>query len=146
MSKDVIISIKSTVSSPEPEDFEFVTTGLMTVHDGKFSISYKENEEYGMGTTQTLLEIEQSKVTVTRVGELSSRMVFERGQKHVSYYDTDAGAMTVGIITHGIDRTLSDSGGDLKIDYEVDINNAHSSENAFRMTVREMSGPDYGAN
>ena len=74
-----------------------------------------------------------------RFGETQTHMIFEEGQKHISYYDMGFGAFTVGVSTRSIDNSLGIHGGKLKIDYAMEINNAVASENAFYMDIRETN-------
>ena len=46
------------------------------------------------------------------------------------------GALTVGISTKSIDKSLSDLGGRMKIDYAMEINNAVAGESALCMDIR----------
>lgn len=139
MKKDVIITIKGLQNFEEAEDdgnVELVTSGSFYEKNGNYYIKYKESELTGLGNTTTTVKVEKNKVTVIRFGELETHMIFEEGQKHISYYDMGFGSLTVGISTRKIDKTLSEAGGKLKIDYSMEINNAVAGENALYMNIR----------
>ncbi len=139
MKKDVIITIKGLQSYEDQEDdsVELVTRGNFYQKDEDYYITYKESELTGLGSTTTTVKIEPERVTVLRFGDTRTHMIFEEGQKHISYYDTTAGALTVGISTRRIQKRLSDQGGRLMIDYAMEINNSLTGENAFDISVRE---------
>ncbi len=142
MKKDVIITIKGIQSFEEDNDgVELVTSGRFYEKGGNYYVSYKESELTGLGDTTTTMKIEENKITVMRFGELETHMIFEQGQKHISYYDMGFGSLTVGVSTKSIDKKLSPSGGKVKIDYSMEINNAVAGENAFYMDIREAN-PD----
>lgn len=140
MKKDVIITIKGLQNYEDQDDdsVELVTTGRFYQKEGNYYITYKESELTGLGSTTTTLKIENDRITVLRFGDTRTHMVFEEGQKHISYYDTGAGALTVGISTKRINKMLSEKGGRVMIDYSMEINNSLTGENAFDINVREV--------
>ena len=96
MKKDVLITIKGLQNYEDQEEdrVELVTRGSFYLKNDDYYITYKESELTGLGSTTTTVKIEPERVTVLRFGETRSHMVFEEGQKHISYYDTAAGALT----------------------------------------------------
>ncbi len=138
MKKDVIITIKGLQSFEDADNdsVELVTSGRFYEKNGNYYISYKESELTGLGNTTTTVKVEKNKVTVMRFGDLETHMIFEEGKKHISYYDMGFGALTVGISTKSINKSLSDLGGRMKIDYAMEINNAVAGESALCMDIR----------
>ena len=138
MKKDVIITIKGlqAFEDTDNDSVELVTSGRFYEKNGNYYISYKESELTGLGNTTTTVKVEKNKVTVIRFGDLETHMIFEEGKKHISYYDMGFGALTVGISTKSIDKSLSDLGGQMKIDYAMEINNAVAGESALCMDIR----------
>ena len=67
-------------------------------------------------------------------------MVFEEGRRHLSMYDTPYGALSVGINTRKMRAELDARGGNIEIDYAIEIDHAVAGENLFRINVREK-GP-----
>lgn len=140
MKKDVLITIKGlqNYDDQDEDSIELVTNGTYYKKDDDYYIVYKESEITGLGTTTTTVKIEPTRVTVIRFGDTQSHMIFEEGEKHVSYYDTGAGALTIGISTKQIHKTVSDSRATLMIDYSMEINNSVVGENAFNISVKEV--------
>ena len=141
MKKDVIITIRGlqTFEDSTDDSVELVTSGRFYEKNGNYYVSYKESELTGLGDTTTTVKIEKNKVTVMRFGELETHMIFEEGQKHISYYDMGFGSLTVGVSTRSIDKKLTDAGGSMKIDYAMEINNAVAGESALHMHIREVA-------
>ena len=139
MKKDVIITIKGlqNFEDVDSDSVELVTSGRFYQKGGNYYVSYKESELTGLGDTTTTMKIEDKKVTVMRFGETQTHMVFEEGQKHISYYDMGFGGFTIGVSTRSIDNGLTDAGGKMKIDYAMEVNNAVTGENAFFIDIRE---------
>ena len=143
MEKPVIISIRGVQSlEPGEEDvMELVTQGVLRQEEGEgFSLSYLESELTGLEGTLTTFQIERDRVTLLRVGEVNSQMVFEEGRRHLSMYDTPYGALSVGINTRKMRAELDARGGSIEIDYAIEIDHALAGQNLFRIHVREK-GP-----
>ena len=139
----MIISIRGVQSlEPGEEDvMELVTQGVLRQEEGEgFSLSYLESELTGLEGTLTTFQIERDRVTLLRVGEVNSQMVFEEGRRHLSMYDTPYGALSVGINTRKMRAELDARGGSIEIDYAIEIDHALAGQNLFRIHVREK-GP-----
>ena len=96
---------------------------------------YKESELTGMEGSTTTLKIENERVTMMRSGSYPSHMIFEKGKKHIGVFNTETGAMTVGISARDIQSQICDDGGSLTIDYAIEVDYILSGENLFRIDV-----------
>jgi len=144
MDKNVIISVKGT-QSPEDQDMnimELVTEGKYTKEDNAYYVTYNESEVTGMKGTTTTLKVMDGIVTLIRVGSVNSHFVFQQGQKHVSYYDTEYGAFTIGVLANAVDVRMDDSGGEIRVGYQIEIDNNNTGENDFFMSIREAGHAD----
>lgn len=138
MNDNVIISIKGKqVNENGPDEMELVTAGSLSRNEsGGFTVSYQETELTGLQGTTTVLSIDGPRVTLLREGTVNSQMVFEEGRRHLSMYETPYGSMSVGINTRRLKNTMGESGGDLEIDYAIEIDNLMVGRNFFSMNVR----------
>lgn len=136
---NVIISIKGSQSNGKATDeMELVTEGkLVRRGDDSYTISYEESELTGLEGTTTVLHIDGPRVTLLREGAFNSQMVFEAGRRHLSMYETPYGSLSVGIDTRRMKNTVTEGGGDLEIDYAIEIDNLLAGRNIFRMNVRK---------
>ena len=73
-----------------------------------------------------------------RFGSVNSQFIFEQGQKHLSYYDTTYGTFTLGVYANEVEVNVNDEGGEIKVDYQLEIDNNKSGENDFHMFIREV--------
>lgn len=142
MGKDVIISIKGTqkYENADQDVIELVTEGRLEREGGSYTLSYQESELTGLEGTLTTFQIEPERVTLLRVGEYNSQMVFEEGRRHMAMYNTPYGAMTVGVNTRHLLAELDDQGGDIEIDYAIEIDHAIAGRNIFQIKVKEAGG------
>ena len=140
MTDNVIISIKGKQLYAEgsPEEMELVTAGtLKRDGTGGYTVSYQETELTGLEGTTTRLYIRDGQVTLLREGSINSQMVFEEGRRHLSMYETPYGALSIGVNTRRMRSTLGEAGGDLEIDYAIEIDNLIAGQNLFRMNVKK---------
>ena len=140
MEKPVIISIRGVQSlEPGEEDvMELVTQGVLRQEEGEgFSLSYLESELTGLEGTLTTFQVEPDCITLLRMGEFNSQMVFQPGRRHFSMYDTPYGALSISVNTRKMRAALDDHGGQIEIDYAIEIDHAVAGENAFHIDVRE---------
>lgn len=144
MNKNVIISVKGTQSSPDsdPNILELVTEGKYYKKGESYFVTYRESEMTGMEGTTTTLKVSDGKVTLMRFGSVNSQFIFEEGQKHMSYYDTAYGAFTIGVLASKVDIDVNDEGGEIWVDYQLEIDNNNSGENDFYMLIREAGQMD----
>ena len=91
-----------------------------------------------MEGTQTRVVVTPEKVVVDRDGTVTSRMVFEPGVKHAFLYDTPVGSATMHMATRDLRQRFNEHGGQVEIDYVLDMEHAFASRNRFRLTVKEQ--------
>ena len=140
MTDNVIISIKGKqlYAESSPEEMELVTSGTLKRDGaGGYTVSYQESELTGLEGTTTRLHIRGGQVTLLREGSINSQMVFEEGRRHLSMYETPYGALSIGVNTKRMRSTLGEAGGDLEIDYAIEIDNLVAGQNLFRMNVKK---------
>ena len=145
--KDVIIPIQGSQGpffDEESDKIELITSGQYT-HEGTETVfSYMESEMTGMEGTRTTFRVSPQQVTLTREGTLNAQMVFEEGKKHLFLYETPYGATSMGVGTRRLKDNLGESGGEMEIDYTIDVDSVVISENSFIISVRE-AGKGLGA-
>ncbi len=142
MEKDVVISIKGMqeYEGAETDTIELVTEGRLIRDEGGYTLSYQESELTGLEGTLTTIQVEGEQVTLMRVGEVNAQMVFQEGRRHLSMYNTPYGAMAIGVNTRRLLAQLSDQGGDIEIDYAIEIDHAIAGRNIFQIKVKEAQG------
>ena len=142
MERNVVISIKGMqkYEHADADSVELVTEGRL-IRDGScYTLPYQESEITGLGGTLTTILVNGDQVTMMRAGEVNAQMVFQEGRRHLSMYNTPYGAMAVGVNTRHLLADLNDQGGDIEIDYAIEIDHAIAGRNIFRIKVTEAQG------
>ena len=142
--KDVVIYIRSLYGYDENEEnvVDFSTDGLYTYDGGTACVTYLETDVTGMEGTKTSVVVTPEKVVVDRDGTVTSPMVFEPGTKHAFLYDTPVGSATMHMSTRDLRTRFNEHGGQVEIDYVLDMEHSFASRNRFRLTVKEQNQGD----
>ena len=139
MRKDVIIQINGCpkYDDADGEVIELKTAGRLYRKNGSYYIMYKESELTGMEGITTTLKVEDKRVTLMRNGMYPTQMIFEKGQRHFGIYNTEFGSLTIAVSARDVRNSMTDSGGDLFIDYSIEVDHVLTGENLFNIEVKE---------
>lgn len=143
MEENAIISLKTVQNVEgldEPNEIELQTKGTFAEKNGKFYIIYEESELTGFEDTTTTIKVSEDSVSMTRKGKYSSRMVFRRGEKRLCSYNTPYGVIPVGVNPISMESRLDENGGDVDIEYILDIDNSEYLKNRLKLTVTKTVG------
>lgn len=138
MKKDVWLSINSAQQFVEcdEEQIDLVTAAVLYERGGKYYIIYEESELTGLDGTRTTLKLDDKSVSLIRTGTYPSQMLFAEDERHVGLYQTPVGsAMTIATHTSRVYNTVGDEGGELIIDYTIEVDNCVMGEHHFEMVV-----------
>lgn len=138
MKKDVYISIKGSQSYEDDQNkMEVTTAGKFYDKDGKYYVSYVEGELTGMEKCNTTIKVSpDGTVTMMRHGQTNTHMIFEKDKCHIGHYETPYGDFTISVTANKIDVSLDENGGNIDIDYIMDINNVARSRNGISLIIR----------
>lgn len=123
MNKDVLLSIRGlhfTEPDEDAEPVEVITPAEYYMRNGKHYILYNEIAEDPSGNTKNKIKIDDTGVKITKKGLSSTEMLFEKGKKNHTCYNTPFGSLMLSIITNQIDFQEEDSQLSLTIDYMLE--------------------------
>ena len=138
--KNVILFVRGEqqFDQGEPEVTELMTEGAMTLEeDGELTLTYQETELTGMEGTTTRFSIRDDTVVLARTGMVNSQLVFQRGKRNSSLYETPWGMMQVDVFTTSLAHRLDGRGGILEIKFNISVDHQVAGENQFKIRVRE---------
>ena len=138
--KQVIIFVRGEqyYVDMDPDEMELMTEGSMTIGgDGEIILEYQESELTGMEGTTTRFTIQDDTVTLTREGGVNSQMIFQRGKRYRSLYETPWGSILVDVATTTLASRLNERGGVLEVRYTIAVDHRVTGENRFKIRVRE---------
>ena len=140
--KEIILFVKGEQSfdGVEPEVTELITEGLMTIGDGgEIVLEYQESELTGMEGSHTRFTVKPDEVELTRTGMVESRILFQRGRRNSSLYETPWGTMMVDVATTRLAHRLGERGGVMEIGFTIAVNHQITGENSFKIRVKEAA-------
>jgi uncharacterized beta-barrel protein YwiB (DUF1934 family) len=140
MKKRVMLSIcgAQAYQDQEPDKIELLTEGTMEFRDGGWDISYRESDLTGLAGVTTVFRVEPEKLTLTRSGKLTSRMVFQQGVPHESLYQMDFGALLMRVCAKQIYFDVTPEGGFVDLVYTIEIENSAAGQVDYHLDIRAM--------
>lgn len=137
--KKVMISITSNQEvGGEVSTVELMTEGEYEFSPEKSELIYQESSITGMEGTTTTFTVEPDTVILTRVGTVTSQMLFRRSEKHMFLYQTPYGTATMGIYTRRLDADIDESRGHVEIEYALDVDNINIGINESIIDFKEI--------
>ena len=139
MNDNYLITVTGTQTvDGESDSIEVITSGDYVRDDnGDITVTYPEfSEENPTTRTDTAVTLRGKILTIERRGEMSSRLMLEKGKRHQCLYETPMGQMLIGIYTDSIKVIASDSGCDIRASYQLDFNQHVVSNNEFHITIK----------
>lgn len=136
--KEVTLKIKGKQVDTKGEEniIELVTEGKFYRKNNSVYLIYDETEISGMEGSTTTLRIQDEKVMMKRFGSNTSKLVFEKGKKHKTEYNTPYGSMDIEVLTSELNIDISDSGkGTIKLVYWMSIPNLVESKNQLTINI-----------
>ena len=130
-----IVSLQRTENGDNSSEMSVVGTFLC--EDEKAIIEYIENNEETGPEETTITVSGNDTVSIIRNGQFSSEMMVEKGKRHLTFYRTPYGELTMGIYGTNVEFSKDDKGATLKLKYDLDFNNGFVSENTMKIYIEE---------
>jgi len=120
MNKDVLLTIRGlhyTDHDEDAEPVEVIAPAEYYNRNGKHYILYDELTEDHSGNTKVKVKIDDNSVEIIKKGTSTTQMLFQKGKKNLTCYNTPFGSLMLSIVTHQIDFTQEPSQLSLRIRY-----------------------------
>lgn len=138
MKKDAVIKIFSLQRTENGDNSgEMSVVGSITCENEKVIIEYIENNEETGPEETTITVFGNDTVSIVRNGQFSSEMMVEKAKRHLTFYRTPYGELTMGIYGTQVEFSKDENGATLKLKYELDFNNGFVSENTMKIYIQE---------
>ena len=138
MKKDAVIRIVSKQRTENGDNTsEMSVVGTVTYEDDKSIIEYIENNEETGAEDTAITVFNNDTVSIVRNGQFSSEMMVEKNSRHLTFYRTPYGELTMGIYGNQVEWSRDDKGATLKMRYSLDFNNGLISENTMIIYIEE---------
>ena len=104
-----------------PDSLEQRLPGTIEETADGVRIRYEERNADGAVVTVTSLDMADGGVVLTRMGEVTSEMVFRPGEARTSSYATAYGSLPVTVETESVKWRFDERGGMLALRYRIDL-------------------------
>ena len=110
-----------------PDSLEQRLPGTIEETADGVRIRYEERNADGAVVTVTSLDMADGGVVLTRMGEVTSEMVFRPGEARTSSYATAYGTLPVTVETESVKWKFDERGGMLALRYRIDLSGQKGS-------------------
>ncbi|MBE6634216.1 MAG: DUF1934 domain-containing protein [Ruminococcaceae bacterium] len=121
-----------------PEESEIMTEGYLIKTSNRIDLIYKEGELTGMEGSTTKIGFHPdypTLVSMLRSGVVNTALVFEPQRRHHCVYNTPFSSFEVCVHTLEVRNDLP-NGGELYLDYLIEIHGAKTERCKMTVTVR----------
>lgn len=136
--EQVTITIVSTPTEQKEAKIETSYTGLYRKVSNKHVISYEEafaaDDEAPM-TSKNIIRFNQNMVHISKKGDVTSQMHFEKDSRHEGIYQTPFGTFATAIDTHDLLVEETASGIRIVLLYTLHMNHAKVSKNEMIISI-----------
>lgn len=119
----------------EKEEMNLDTEGGFYLRDGKYYITYSEHRDMGMGYSRVVLKIEPDMITMRRMGDFQTVMVYKKNEITEFIYRVPFGELSLKIKTLKIDNQLTPNGGKISFCYDL-FAGEDATNNEITITVK----------
>ena len=132
MIKDVLISIKGLqFETGNDEPVEMIASGEYYFRNKKHYVLFEEISEEKEGQGQickNTLKFSDEQVELTKKGSSNVHMIFQEGEKSLTYYGTPFGQLMISIFTNKLRVTHKEDVIEIKLEYDLEINQSYVSD------------------
>ena len=129
-----ITLISKRYQGDEKDELNLDTVGGYYLREGKFYITYSEHRDMGMGDSRIVLKIEQDMITMRRMGDFHTVMVYTKGEVTEFIYRVPFGELNLKIKTISIKNQLKETGGKITFSYDL-FAGGEETHNEITITV-----------
>jgi|GEM_PF-104904 len=135
----VMLTVDGTIQGEDGEDdaIRMVTMGELTAVPGGYVLQYQEaqQEENGQLVTQDIvLQLQPERVTMTRVGEFGTSMVFMKDRRFEGIYHTPYGDMDMAVYATRVRCDLGDEAGSVHLKYQLEMQGNFTAMHELRLS------------
>ncbi len=136
MKKEILLRIAGLhMADEEGGNVEVVTAGDYYRRGGRHYVLYDEVVEGMSGHISNTIKIGENSLEVLKRGLTNTRMVFEKGKKTLTRYQTPYGILDLGILAREVQIEESEESIDVTVDYVLEVNEEQLAECNIRMNI-----------
>lgn len=119
------------------EPIRLLTTGELTPVQGGCLLRYEESQtdesDGSVMTQEILLLMEPHQVTMTRLGDFGTSMVFMKDRRFEGVYHTPYGDMGMALFATQVDVDIAEDHGSVYLEYQLDFQGGYVSMHTMQV-------------
>lgn len=136
--KQVLLSVLGQSQADQhdqPETVRLLTTGTFCGTRDAWRIDYTETQPDDSQSHDVILTMEKGVVTMQRVGDYATSMVFEQGRRFEGCYHTPFGALDMGVYATQVKYEMDESAesGEVNLKYQLDLQGQYAAMHELRI-------------
>ena len=137
MTKEIILTISGlhATDGEADEPVEIMSPGQYYFKNGKHYVLYDEVMEGVDGVIKSTLKFTEDQVELLRNGAASTRMIFIKGQEHMTVYQTPMGPLSISLYTEDIISDLREEAMNVEIHYSLKTEGIVLTESTVRLNI-----------
>lgn len=134
----VLLTLSGT-SQGEADDgpIQMMTTGELTLTEHGYLLRYQESQpdenDGAMVTQEIILDLQPDRVTMTRVGDFGTSMVFVRGRRFEGVYHTPYGDLDMAVYATRVSCRLAPEKGSVHLQYQLDLQGSFAAMHELQL-------------
>lgn len=138
----VLVSIHSCARRDDDseEPISMMVGGVLQLDEEKAVIIYQEVIDESIPPQTVVVTAKDDTVTLHRQGDYATEMAFCRGLRYEGNYNTPYGGMDMAIFCTRLSYDLSDIGGGIELEYQMDLNGQFAGMHQLHLEVAVKNG------
>ncbi len=133
----VLLSVSGwsqTQGDEEADTVRLLTTGTLTGRDDAWRIDYTETQPDSSASHDVVVKMQKGVVTMERLGDYATSMVFEKGRRFEGSYHTPFGALDMGIFSTTVKYNVDEQKpGEVNLKYQLDLQGQFAATHELRI-------------
>jgi uncharacterized beta-barrel protein YwiB (DUF1934 family) len=139
----VLISMWGADNGDSKDDRVSLTTpGMLTKTESGYILCYSESQPDGSDPTDIRLTIEGERVTMSKSGDLSAVMVFEKGYPFQGEYKTPYGNINMNVFANKVRVHLDDEPREINLAYQLSLQGMYTAAHELNISLRERQSSE----
>lgn len=137
MDKERIIKITDLETNGE-DAVELTTRGVLRGDENNYSLHYEEIFGEGLCSKTVIRVRDKKSASIVRKGSINTEIMLEAGKRHSCSYQTPYGDLMVGVFARDVFSSVGEHGGELRLNYTVDLNGSLSAHKQMIISVGDV--------
>ena len=140
----ILISLDAyTNTDGQPQDtMRLITTGQLFEDDNETVIKYEETLDENEPPHRISITVRDRVITMDRQGSMAANMVFHKGKRFESQYQTPYGVMDMALYCTKAAFTRDNAGGgEIALQYQLDLSGQYAAMHDMKLHFMRKKSP-----